>query len=209
MFRISGSEKAIQDLIKSEKPNFAIIQDPHTVAGFIKRWLRSHTPLVEAHRYEDFVEIYGKIIFDWFLFFWQKHNFSFFLKDLDEPEKIPALKKIISQLPDGNQATLFILIDMLGVVSEHSSKNLMTASNLGGSKLNKRKRIEWKRERAKKKRFNMRVCCLISFSDFLNFVSVWTYSCSRWKGRSNAIGNVKQSSFFTHRINDNKKRRSI
>lgn len=114
LFRKSGNHTQIQDMKqridKGEDVDLSKIQDPHTVCGLMKQYLRElPEPLCTFELYDCFIAAIGIP---------------------EETMRRQQLANVLDMLPEQNQILTKYLISFLVRVSSYASDNLMTAANL-------------------------------------------------------------------------------
>jgi len=116
LFRESGSLSEVASLQtkleNGETPDFlALHVSPHSVATLLKRFLREMPEaLIPSMMQTKFMSIL----------------------DIKNPEeKVKFTKELISQLPVAHRLVFMYIMEYLHELSQHSSKNMMTANNIG------------------------------------------------------------------------------
>lgn len=118
LFRVSGSQDEIAEwkaLFNAGKPvSFGPGTSPHSVAGLLKAWLRElPEPLLTYQMFDKWMEVATVTL-------------------VHSPEEAtPVVKQLLLELPDINLAVLREMFIFLSKVVQMSSKNLMTAENVG------------------------------------------------------------------------------
>ncbi|GAM16893.1 hypothetical protein SAMD00019534_000680 [Acytostelium subglobosum LB1] len=113
LFRVGGNQSEMETLMKSLlQHGFDIPSDCciHVVSSVLKKFLRQLANPVFTFKYH--------------------HDFIATLK-LQDDQRSPAIKKLLSTLPECNQQLIKELMRFLFDVTKHSSANMMHAHNLG------------------------------------------------------------------------------
>jgi len=113
LFRISGNSTDIDkykyQIDKGDVVDFRTENDPHTLAGLFKLYIRNlPDPLLTHDLYNDFLSI----------------------QDSEVEEKMQKLQELVGRLPPENRTFLTELLHFLKLVSTYSTENKMTESNL-------------------------------------------------------------------------------
>lgn len=113
IFRISGQKEEMDLLAKQyqEDSGFPTTNDPHAVAGILKKFFRElPEPLFTYDYHNQFLET---------------------IKLTDVPKKCAVIKELLSSLPSVNSAIISALLPFLKEISLRDSKNMMNIENLG------------------------------------------------------------------------------
>ncbi|KAK4045979.1 hypothetical protein OIV83_006464 [Microbotryomycetes sp. JL201] len=116
IYRVSGKQTTLQQLVhtieRNEKEfNFDPREDPATVAGVLKLYLRQLPQPLFPFPLTDRLSLSQDILRDY-------------------PSAISSLQRRLRRLAPPNQATLKALLEHLGKIARHGAVNKMTASNL-------------------------------------------------------------------------------
>eukprot|EP01094_Clydonella_sp_ATCC50884_P000832 TRINITY_DN1061_c1_g2_i1.p1 TRINITY_DN1061_c1_g2~~TRINITY_DN1061_c1_g2_i1.p1 ORF type:complete len:516 (+),score=135.94 TRINITY_DN1061_c1_g2_i1:138-1550(+) len=116
IFRISGTKDSVQRLREAfdrGEGEELILSDYsiHAVAGMLKQYLGAlPEPLLTFQLTEKFIDL---------------------LRLQDEDDQLRSAQQLVMQLPHNNRILLLLLLHLLQEVSNNSSKNKMSASNMG------------------------------------------------------------------------------